>query len=197
MKVIKTPKGTELQILDLRGKPYLQGAHRLVWINEEVPNFTINTEFLLLTDDQTIARTTLTLLDKEGKMIKQATATKRETKKDFSDHTEKAETAAVGRALAMLGFGTQHALSDLDEGARIVDSPLTDTRQAKAAVASPKTTEAAPASAATPAASAAEAPKPRASFRKPPKAAEGTTASGNTQVASASNGSSSLDDLGL
>ena len=57
-------------------------------------------------------------------------STKRETKKDFSDHTEKAETSAVGRALAMLGYGTQFAISDLDEGDRIVDSPVLDTRGA-------------------------------------------------------------------
>ena len=36
---------------------------------------------------------------------------------------EKAETKAVGRALAMLGYGTQFA-PELDEGERIVDSPV-------------------------------------------------------------------------
>jgi hypothetical protein len=35
----------------------------------------------------------------------------------------KAETKAVGRALAMLGYGTQFA-PEMDEGERIVDSPV-------------------------------------------------------------------------
>jgi hypothetical protein len=71
-------------------------------------------------------------MDKDGKVKKSATATKRETKKDFSDHTEKAETSAVGRALAMLGYGTQFALSDLDEGNRLADSPLSDIKSESA-----------------------------------------------------------------
>lgn len=129
MKTVTTPKGTSLPLANLKGKDYLMVAHRLQWFNETETNFRIETDFLLVNDDQTVARAVVTVFDKEGKEIKRASATKRETKKDFSDHTEKAETSAVGRALAMLGYGTQFAISDLDEGDRIVDSPVTDTRQ--------------------------------------------------------------------
>jgi hypothetical protein len=120
----RTPKGTELPLLNLKGKPYLMGGYRLVWLNEAHDNFEINTEFLLITDEQTVARASVKLLDKDGKVLKSATATKRETKKDFPDHTEKAESSAIFRALAMLGMGTQFALTDLDEGNRLADSPL-------------------------------------------------------------------------
>lgn len=58
-----------------------------------------------------------------GKMIKRASATKSERAVDFPDFIEKANTGAVGRALAMIGFGTQFA-PDLDEGNRIVDAPV-------------------------------------------------------------------------
>lgn len=130
MKTVTTPKGTALPLVNLKGKDYLMVGHRLQWFNEAETNFRIETDFLLVNDDQTVARAIVTVFDKEGKEVKRASATKRETKKDFSDHTEKAETSAVGRALAMLGYGTQFAISDLDEGDRIVDSPVVDTRGA-------------------------------------------------------------------
>lgn len=124
MKTVKTPAGTVLPLTNLKGKDYLMVAYRLQWFNETEHSFEIDTNFLLLTDEQTVARANVRVLNKEGKLVKQASATKRETKKDFPDHTEKAETSAVGRALAMLGYGTQFAVSDLDEGTRLADSPV-------------------------------------------------------------------------
>ena len=41
----------------------------------------------------------------------------------FPDYVEKAETGAIGRALAALGYGTQFA-PELNEQHRIVDSPV-------------------------------------------------------------------------
>ena len=124
METVKTEKGTVLPLVNLKGKSYLMVGHRLQWLSEKYEHYTVNTNFHLITEEQTICTATVTLFDKEGKVIRQAQATKRETKKDFSDHTEKAETSAIGRALAILGLGTQHALSDLDEGERLADSPL-------------------------------------------------------------------------
>lgn len=131
MKTVSTPKGTALPLVNLKGKDYLMVGHRLQWFNEVEQRFRIETEFLLITEEQTVARAKVTVFDTEGREIKTATATKRETKKDFPDHTEKAETSAVGRALAMLGYGTQFALSDLDEGDRLADSPVVDTSERK------------------------------------------------------------------
>jgi hypothetical protein len=130
-KTVKTPAGTELPLVNLKGKDYLMVGHRLQWFNEIEKNFDISTEFLLVTDEQTICKAHVVVKDSEGNVIRQAQATKRETKKDFSDHTEKAETSAIGRALAILGYGTQFALSDLDEGERLADSPMVDVKQNK------------------------------------------------------------------
>ena len=47
----------------------------------------------------------------------------------FADYLEKAETRAVGRALAMCGYGTQFA-PELEERERIVDSPVKTERRA-------------------------------------------------------------------
>lgn len=121
---LQTKKGTELPLLNLKGKQYLMVAYRIQWMNEDIPQFDISTEFLLINDEQTVVKATVALMDDTGKVVKKAQATKRETKKDFPDHTEKAETAAIGRALSLLGFGTQFALSDLDEGQRLADSPV-------------------------------------------------------------------------
>jgi hypothetical protein len=53
-----------------------------------------------------------------------ATATKSENAASFPDYIEKAETGAVGRALAMLGYGTQFTGDELNEEHRIVDAPV-------------------------------------------------------------------------
>ena len=124
MSTVKTAKGTELPLVNLKGKQYLMVAYRLQWLSEEVPNYAIETSIVSQDENGSVVRAKVSIIDDQGRIKRQATATKSETKKDFADHLEKAETAAVGRALAMLGFGTQHALSDLDEGERIVDSPL-------------------------------------------------------------------------
>lgn len=52
-----------------------------------------------------------------------------ESVKDFSDYIEKASTKSLGRALLLLGYGTQFASSDLEEDARPVDSPAARKRQ--------------------------------------------------------------------
>lgn len=157
-KTVKSPKGNDLPLTNLKGKDYLMVAYRIQWLNEDsnVGSFDIATDFVSLTEEQTIARSKVTLYGTDGKFLRAATATKRETKKDFPDHTEKAETSAIGRALAMLGYGTQFAVADLDEGNRLADSPLVRTDGVeKNALAGPGEKE-------------KDEPKTkRASFRKP------------------------------
>lgn len=160
MKTIKTSKGSELPLISLKGRDYLMVAYRLQWLSEDVERYVINTNLDKVDDEQTIARATIIIYNKEGHIMRQATATKRETKKDFSDHTEKAETAAIGRALAMVGFGTQHALADLDEGSRLADSPLDSKPSAQAKAATPEQ---------SPVHVAPEVSKARTTFRKPPR----------------------------
>lgn len=123
----KTEKGTELPLLNLKGKEYLQVAHRLQWFREVNPNGSIETELVRLDVENKTAlvRAKIQILDRDLRiMVPVATAYGSEAAKDFPDFLEKAETKAVGRALAMCGFGTQFASDDLDEGTRIVDSPV-------------------------------------------------------------------------
>lgn len=144
----KTAKGTELPLINLKGKNYMMVAHRLIWFTEEVLSYTTSTEFLVLTENETVARVTVNILGEESKLtgiksvVKSVTATKREDKKGFADHTEKAETGALGRALALLGYGTQFAVADLEEGDRLADSPViipTENKTTVVSVSSNKT----------------------------------------------------------
>lgn len=118
MNTIKTAKGTTLPIMDIRGKPYLQVAHRIVWFREEHPDWSIETSIKV---DGNSALGHAIISDPTGRTI--ATAHKSETIKGFADFIEKAETGAIGRALALCGYGTQFA-PELEEKERLVDSPI-------------------------------------------------------------------------
>lgn len=116
---MKTKAGTELPLMDIRGKPYLQVAYRLVWFREEHPDWSIETSLVKSDATETIAHAIIR--NAEGRII--ATAHKSETAKGFADHMEKCETGAIGRALALCGYGTQFE-PDLDEGDRLADAPV-------------------------------------------------------------------------
>lgn len=123
-------------LMDLKGKQYLQVMWRLVWFREDKPTWCIDTKLEQLTDNHAVFSAKIS--DENG--IQKASGYGSESIKDFRDFIEKAETKAIGRALAMLGYGTQFA-PELDEGERIVDSPA----QRKKSTPKPKEPEAPPA----------------------------------------------------
>lgn len=129
----RTPKGTELPLLNLRGKEYLEVKYRLVWFREDHPDWAIETDLLSVTDDSAYARAAIK--DASGRII--ATSHKFETKKGFPDFIEKAETGAIGRALALIGYGTQFCADELDEGDRIVDAPVEPRSRPESRTANP------------------------------------------------------------
>lgn len=118
----ETSKGTQMPLINLKGKPYLQVAYRLVWFREDHPNGKIVTTPISITEDFALFKATISVLD-GSKYRKLATAHKKETKQGFGDFIEKAETGSVGRALAMCGYGTQFE-PEFDEEDRVVDSPI-------------------------------------------------------------------------
>lgn len=105
-------------LMKLKGKDYLEVKWRLVWLREEHPDATITTEHIAIEDNRAVFKATISLANGGG-----ATGYGSETQKDFGDFLEKAETKAIGRALAALGYGTQFA-PEMEEGARVVDSPV-------------------------------------------------------------------------
>lgn len=106
-------------LMDLKGKQYLQVMWRLVWFREEKPLWSIDTKLEQLTENHAVFSAKIS--DENG--VQKASGYGSEGVKDFRDFIEKAETKAIGRALAMLGYGTQFA-PELDEEERIVDSPV-------------------------------------------------------------------------
>jgi hypothetical protein len=105
----------------LKGKDYLEAKWRLVWLRDEHPDAIIETQHidLDLEKNHAIFRATVTIPGAGS-----ATGYGSESSKDFGDFIEKAETKALARALAALGYGTQFTGDELAEGERIVDSPV-------------------------------------------------------------------------
>ena len=121
-----TLRGTKLPMLNLKGKPYLQVAHRLVWFREESPDGTIDTEIISVTDSSAVI--TAKVYDNTGRLL--ASGTKKETADNFPDFIEKAETGAIGRALAVAGYGTQFE-PEFDEAERLADAPISIPERTK------------------------------------------------------------------
>lgn len=126
-KTFKTKSGTELPLLNLKGKEYLQVAHRLVWFREAHPTGILKTTMLSHQgegDTEFAVFRTEVYVDTDRGPMNIATGHKKETRKDFPDFIEKAETGSIGRALALAGFGTQFTGDELNEGDRLADAPI-------------------------------------------------------------------------
>ena len=127
-------------LIKLRGgKDYLEVQWRLYWLRDKHPEAIIVTELLERTDTFALFKADITI-PYGGQAVEgvdmtgggSATGHGSETKADFEDFIEKAETKAIGRALAALGYGTQFCADELDEmdgkrGERIVDAPVQRT----------------------------------------------------------------------
>lgn len=103
------------------GSDYLEVKWRLVWLRETHPDATIETDLVSQNDNFALFRAKVSIPGGGS-----ATGWGSEGIGDFRDYIEKAETKAIGRALAALGFGTQFC-PDFDFGAaagRIVDAPI-------------------------------------------------------------------------
>jgi len=114
------PFNPAAHLIKLKGGEYLPVKWRLYWFRQEYPQGTIETRLVEFNREKQFALFCAQVSDGRGGM---ATGYGSESAVDFADYIEKAETKAIGRALAALGFGTQFAL-ELDEGARIVDAPV-------------------------------------------------------------------------
>ena len=109
-------------LIDLRGKQYLEVAWRLVWFRDAHPTGSIITT--LLSTEPLIMRCEVVV---DGVVIAtgHGSADAQGRKVVWSGREiEKAETAAIGRALAAAGFGTQFS-GEYDDAAdnHLADSP--------------------------------------------------------------------------
>ena len=94
-------------------------AARIAWFRGEHLDWSIITKAIKAAPKAVVMKAMIK--DAEGRVI--ATARKKETEQGFSDYIEKAETGAVGRALAMCGYGTL-AAPEFDEEERLADATV-------------------------------------------------------------------------
>ena len=112
--------------INLKGKQYLPVAPRIAWFREEHSDWTIMTYAVPELSGADYCTFAAEIQDASGRLI--AKAHKTEHEKHFADYREKAETGAIGRALALCGYGTLFA-QELEEpitpagDMRIVDTP--------------------------------------------------------------------------
>lgn len=118
-------------LMQIKGKAYLTVQERLIWFIKEqreliqaghaTTPYVVETTLVALDLDKGWAHFKTYIRDALGN---EATMYGSEAAKDFPDYIEKASTKSVGRALVMLGYGTQFA-PEISEGEenRPVDSP--------------------------------------------------------------------------
>ena len=98
---------------------YLPVAARIAWFRKDRPYWSIITKVEKWGDKAIVMKAVIK--DSTGQVI--ATARKKETEIGFPDYIEKTETGAIGRALAMCGYGTLQA-PEFDEQDRLADAPV-------------------------------------------------------------------------
>lgn len=108
-------------ISDLRGKQYLEVKWRLAWLRADWADAKIVTNLERHDLDASFALFKAEVVLPSGGS---ATGWGSETESDFGDYIEKAETKALGRALAALGFGTQFCDDFGSAPARVENAPV-------------------------------------------------------------------------
>jgi hypothetical protein len=135
----------------LSGKDYLEVKWRIAWLRDAHPDASIVTELVRLDTatsrrgetPRAVFRADVTLSGGRG----HATGWGSETEDDFKDYIEKAETKAIGRAIAALGFGTQFAVElEGDAPNGLADSPVASTARPRPTQQAIRPTPTAPAS---------------------------------------------------
>ena len=109
-------------LVKLKGRDYLEVKWRLLWLRTEHPDAHIETELFRLAEGFAVFKAQVSIPDAGS-----ATGWGSEEAEDFPDFLEKAETKALGRALAALGFGTQFTedyVFERDGEQALVDSPV-------------------------------------------------------------------------
>jgi uncharacterized protein YbdZ (MbtH family) len=126
-KAIAQPFDPTQYLSKFDGRDYLEVKWRLLWLRSQHPDARIITEIVQHNEENGFA---LFRAEAEIPGGGKATGWGSETVRDFHDYIEAAETKAIGRALAALGYGTQFCTDfDFSANARpgraqVVDAPV-------------------------------------------------------------------------
>ena len=113
-------------LMNMSGKDYLEVKWRIVWFRDAHPRGSITTE--LASSEPVVMKATIT--DETGHILATGYGTPKTRGVAASRPFEGAETAAIGRALAVAGFGTQ--FTGEEEGEHLADSPIEKPARQKA-----------------------------------------------------------------
>lgn len=105
----------------IKGQDYLEVKWRVAWLRSEHPDAVLTTELHSHENGRAIFSAHVQIPGGGS-----ATGWGSETVDTFENYIEKAETKAIGRALAATGFGTQFCV-DFDDGI-IADAPVSFSR---------------------------------------------------------------------
>lgn len=133
-EVRSIPTWIRRKLLNLQGKMYLPVTFRIAWFRKECPmsdGWGIETQIVEGGEQAGIVVVKAEVVrytgDGTGRIVL-AQAHKRQKLSEFPrGFIEKAEMGAIGRALALCGFGTQFT-EDLEEDDALADSPLSVQR---------------------------------------------------------------------
>lgn len=106
----------------IKGQDYLEVKWRIAWLRAEHPDAVLTTELHSHENGRAIFSANVQI--PEGGS---ASGWGSETIDGFENYIEKAETKAIGRALAAVGFGTQFC-DDFNDTGAIADAPVAFNR---------------------------------------------------------------------
>lgn len=97
------------------GKHYAMVSARVQAFRELEPNGSITTDIISMTDDMCVIRATIA--DGDGKILATGHAYERESNGQINrtSYIENCETSAVGRALGMIGIGSEESMASAEE----------------------------------------------------------------------------------
>lgn len=101
--------------VDIKGKKYSIVAARIQGFRKLIPDGMIKTEIVSIDDSRVVM--TATIADGDGKVLATGTAFEEKGSSyiNKTSYVENCETSAVGRALAMLGIGSEENMCSADE----------------------------------------------------------------------------------
>ena len=103
--------GQGLQTTNIKGKAYVQVGQRIKGFRRAFPDWTVETRVLHMTTEMVVIQATIK--DETGRVM--ATGTAHEEKQastiNRTSFVENCETSAVGRALGLLGIGSEQICS--------------------------------------------------------------------------------------
>ena len=105
----------ELATVDIKGKAYVQVNTRVVAFRKLFPMGCITTDIVSLENGVVVMKATV--MDEKGTILGTGYAYEKETSSfiNKTSYIENCETSAVGRALAMIGIGTDASMCSAEE----------------------------------------------------------------------------------